>query len=128
MHHFGSRLLFCLLSWSLNRWLSLILVVESLEALQRVKKSRPLVAKCETKDEPRTVKALPKCLQSHSEEQEGEVVPFHRVHPGDRLCCAIALYLTAAPSAGEQGLWPLKCLLTAPAEPTFAIPPQQLSF
>lgn len=103
--HFGPRLLFCLPSWSLNSWLLLTLVVQSLEALQRVKQPR-LMAKREIKDESRAVNALPKCLQSHSEEQDNKVVPVHRVHCG--LCCAIALYLTAAPSEESRDFGPRK--------------------
>lgn len=104
VYHFGLSILFFLPSRSLNSWLLFILVVEFLEALQRVKKSRPLVAKHERKDEFRTVNALPKCLQTHSGGQE--TVPFPCIQPGDMLCCAIALYLTAVSQQESRDLTP----------------------
>lgn len=57
----------------------------------------------EIKGKSRMVNLLPKCLQFRVKEKESEVVPFHRVHPGDRLCRAIPPYLTVTPSAWQQG-------------------------
>lgn len=99
VYHFGPNILF-LPSQSLNIWLLLILVVKSLEALQKVKKSRPLVAKRETKDEYRTVNVLPKCLQPHSDEQESGPFSLHSSWTRALLC------LTAAPQQESRDLAP----------------------
>lgn len=92
VYHFGPSVLFFLPSWSLKSWLLLILVTESLEVLQSVKKSRPLVAKNETKHESRTVNVLPKCLQSHSEEQKSGPFCLHSSWRQALLCYSPVSY------------------------------------
>ena len=62
------------------------------------------------KGESKMVNLLLKSLQSRVKEQENKVVRFHWVHPGDRLCCAIPLWLNRLPQRDSRGPWALRRL------------------
>lgn len=111
-YHFGPSLFFWLPSWSLNSWLLLILVVESFEALENVKKSRPLISKYETNktaspewwtssrsacNPVRKSRRVKWSLFTEFILETGSAVLFPRI-------------LQRLPQHDSRGLWSLKCL------------------
>lgn len=91
-YHFGPSLFFWS-SWSLKMFMN-----------KFTYSSRPLVAKCQTNKRWVQNGVPPPEVPAILWKREwSKPVSFHWVHPGDRIWCAVPLYLTLIPPIQQQG-------------------------